>query len=220
MLLLSSTAILNNSVLNFSLPFFLFLFQSHLFESTPSLVILSQPPSHTRRGSPYVRRIWEELGVEAHLVEKHGCLREENRPYWKDPCLMQCVCAYWDVALKPLQTISYTPMSTHEWIAVVKIFVDQLNTVIWPSAVQYLCFLLDRTWGTAAGSGSHFLLCDWGSFSINLHHTDQKKPKIVSRKKKDNCPIWYDLVALSGASWQTILYQLVIPIKKWSGWFL
>lgn len=85
------TAILNNSVLNVSLPFFLFLFQSRLSKSTPSLVILSQPPSHSRWGSPYVRRIWEELGVEAHLVEKHGCLREENRPCWKDPCLLVCV---------------------------------------------------------------------------------------------------------------------------------
>lgn len=183
MLLLSSTAILNNSVLNVALPFFLFLFQSRLSGSTPSLVILSQPPSHSRWGSPYVRRIWEELGVEAHLVEKHGCLQEENRPYWKNPCLLQCVCAYWDVALKPLQTISYTPMNIHEWIAVVKIFVDQLNTVIWPSGAQYLCFLLDRTWGTAAGSGSHFLLCDWGPFSIKLTSHRPKKAQNCLPKK-------------------------------------
>lgn len=219
MLLLSSTAILNNSVLNVALPFFLFLFQSRLSESTPSLVIISQPPSHSRWGSPYVMRIWEELGVEAYLVEKHGCLREGNRPCWKDPCLLQRVCAYWDVALKPLQTISYTPINTHEWIAVVKIFVDQLNTVIWPSGVQYLCFLLDWSWGTAL-SGSYFLHCDWGSFSIKLTSHRKKKPKIVSRKKEDisrSGMIWWPL---PGASWQTILYQLVTPIKKWSGWFL
>lgn len=106
MLSLSPTAILNNSVPNVALPFFLFLFQSHLSKSTPSPVILSAVSFSFSVGES----ICEELGVEAHLVKEHGCLREENTPCWKDPCLLQCV---WGCGCK---TNNFIYSYKHSWM--------------------------------------------------------------------------------------------------------